>query len=215
MDNVTDVTVSPCSDSAYIKPLRVFYKQNGVSKTWDAVKSHDSVCILLFNKSTESFVFVKQFRPAIYIQKSELQKHEDHWKIDTGKYPGELGITYELCAGIVDKDKNLDVIAQEEILEECGFQVPLEKLQRITSYRSGEGTIGAQLTLYYAEVCEEVRITEGGGNLEEGEMIELIEVLLKDIKHWIMNESISKPATLMFAVMWFLDNKTCDTNSSS
>ncbi|XP_013402710.1 uridine diphosphate glucose pyrophosphatase-like isoform X2 [Lingula anatina] len=214
MDNVTDVTVSPCSDSAYIKPLRVFYKQNGVSKTWDAVKSHDSVCILLFNKSTESFVFVKQFRPAIYIQKSELQKHEDHWKIDTGKYPGELGITYELCAGIVDKDKNLDVIAQEEILEECGFQVPLEKLQRITSYRSGVGTSGALQTIFYAEVTNEMRVTEGGGNHHEGELIDVVEVPVKESRRLILDdENVTKPVGLMFALLWFYENKhgACST----
>ena len=34
--------------------------------------------------------------------------------------PGTLGCTYELCAGIVDKNKTLKQIAQDEIHEETG-----------------------------------------------------------------------------------------------
>ena len=55
--------------------------------------------------------------------------------IDHTKYPGSLGLTYELCAGIVDKKKSVAEIAQEEILEECGYKVQADSLQRITGYR--------------------------------------------------------------------------------
>uniref|UniRef100_A0A8C9QF50 Uncharacterized protein n=1 Tax=Spermophilus dauricus TaxID=99837 RepID=A0A8C9QF50_SPEDA len=37
--------------------------QNGVQKSWDFMKTHDSVTILLFNSSQRSLVLVKQFRP--------------------------------------------------------------------------------------------------------------------------------------------------------
>lgn len=36
--------------------------------------------------------------------------------------PGNLGCTYELCAGIVDKKVTLQQSAKEEILEETGKQ---------------------------------------------------------------------------------------------
>lgn len=36
--------------------------------------------------------------------------------IDFEKYPPNLGITTELCAGIVDKDKSLVEIAREEVI---------------------------------------------------------------------------------------------------
>jgi 8-oxo-dGTP pyrophosphatase MutT (NUDIX family) len=55
-------------------------------------------------------------------------KHEDN--------PGSIGVTYELCAGIVDKDTSLEQIAQAEVLEECGYKVPLDKLERFCSCRS-------------------------------------------------------------------------------
>lgn len=50
--------------------------------------------------------------------------------------PVSAGVTYELCAGIVDKPHlSLEEIACQEVLEECGYEVPVSKLRRITSYR--------------------------------------------------------------------------------
>lgn len=56
----------------------------------------------------------------------------------SGWPPASAGVTYELCAGLVDKpDLSLEEIARQEVLEECGYDVPASKLKRITSYRSG------------------------------------------------------------------------------
>lgn len=60
-------------------------------------------------------------------------KHND--KIDLIKYPAKLGITLELCAGIVDKNLTLNEIAREEVLEECGFNVPVERLEEVLCYK--------------------------------------------------------------------------------
>ena len=49
------------------------------------------------------------------------------------------GYTLELCAGIVDKDKDLNQIAKEEILEEVGFDIDAKDVQMITSYRVHQG----------------------------------------------------------------------------
>lgn len=50
--------------------------------------------------------------------------------------PFSAGVTYELCAGLVDKPGlSLEEIARQEVLEECGYDVPASKLKRITSYR--------------------------------------------------------------------------------
>lgn len=52
------------------------------------------------------------------------------------KYPPTIGVTYEVCAGILDKPTKSPVeVAQEEIIEECGYHVPLEKILPITSCR--------------------------------------------------------------------------------
>lgn len=51
------------------------------------------------------------------------------------KYPISSAITYELCAGICDKSKPLVEIAQEEVLEECGYNVPVERIELVMTYR--------------------------------------------------------------------------------
>lgn len=44
-------------------------------------------------------------------------------------------MTIELCAGIIDKDKPVEEIAREEVLEECGYDVPLANLKKVKVYR--------------------------------------------------------------------------------
>nr|XP_022330792.1 uridine diphosphate glucose pyrophosphatase-like isoform X1 [Crassostrea virginica] len=207
MDNITDVFVEECTKSRYLKPLRLKYKQNGSGKIWDAMKVHDSIAVLLFNKSKESFVFVKQFRPAIYLNNSETEQKKDSVTIDTNKFPGSLGITYELCAGIIDKDISPAETAKMEIHEECGFDVPLESIEHVTSYRAGVGTTGSKQYLFYAEVTEEMRTGQGGGIVEEGEMIDVIEIPRSEVMTFVMDESINKPVGIMFAVLWYFQNK--------
>lgn len=56
-------------------------------------------------------------------------------KILLEKYPVNLAFTNELCAGIVDKSKPLIEIAREEVLEECGYNVPIERIEHVLSYR--------------------------------------------------------------------------------
>lgn len=61
----------------------------------------------------------------------------------------ELGYTFELCAGITDKaGKSLKKIAQEEILEECGYEIPLENIHKITEFYSSVGFAGSKQTLF-------------------------------------------------------------------
>lgn len=94
---------------------------------------HDSVAIIIYNLTRKKLLFVKQFRPGVYYVNipTELRSKP----IDMDKYPACLGITLELCAGIVDKNKPLVDIAQEEVLEECGYDVPIEKFEKLHSYR--------------------------------------------------------------------------------
>ena len=42
------------------------------------------------------------------------------------------GITLELCAGIVDKDKDTAVTAKAEVHEETGYDAPLSAFEKVT-----------------------------------------------------------------------------------
>lgn len=81
--------------------------------------------------------------------------------IDMQKYPAKLGITLELCAGIVDKSKTLVEIAKEEVLEECGYDVPIAYFERLHAYSAAVGISGTVLTMYYCEVSDDMKVSEG------------------------------------------------------
>jgi UDP-sugar diphosphatase len=180
--NIKDVSLAPLEDAKFIQTACVSYTQNEVMKKWEVVKAHDSVAILIYHEEKEAFILVKQFRPAVYLNNNE-------------------GMTIELCAGIVDKDLSLIEIAKEEIEEECGYAVPLENMQKITSFYSAVGFAGSKQVLYYALVNESMKVSEGGGI--DNEEIEVITLPLGDAKSFIYNEEIAKSSGLMFAFLWF------------
>nr|XP_025969904.1 uridine diphosphate glucose pyrophosphatase isoform X3 [Dromaius novaehollandiae] len=142
MEAIEELVIQPCASSLYLRPFRLCYRQNGTKKVWDCMRTHDSVSILIFNTSRQCFVVVKQFRPAVYM--CEVERHCPQVFQNQDKenchledpLPAVVGVTYELCAGIVDKpDLSLEEVAREEILEECGYCVPATDLRKITSYR--------------------------------------------------------------------------------
>ncbi|XP_064781126.1 uridine diphosphate glucose pyrophosphatase NUDT14 [Oncorhynchus masou masou] len=220
MEQINDIQVVPCTSSNYLKPFRVHYSQNGTKKSWDFMRTHDSVSVLIFNTTSHCFVLVKQFRPAVYMCEWERTKpkapdaseqvaeEKEGAAVGGGETPpGSVGMTYELCAGLVDKaDLSLEEIARQEVLEECGYDVPVTKLRRITSYRSGVGVTGAKQTMFYAEVSDENCVGEGGGEPQEGELIEVVKVPLHEAMTFAYDESIPKTMGVIFSFIWFHNN---------
>lgn len=135
MENVSKIWLGPLpQDSPYVKPFRLYYVQNGVEKNWDLLKVHDSVAIILYNTSRQKLVLVRQFRPAVYhgIISSAKGTFDE---VDLKEFPPAIGVTLELCAGIVDKNKSWVEIAREEVVEECGYDVPVERIEEVMVYR--------------------------------------------------------------------------------
>ncbi|XP_063831575.1 uridine diphosphate glucose pyrophosphatase NUDT14-like [Ostrinia nubilalis] len=205
MEDLKQVYLSPLPDSPYVKPFRLNYTQNGKKKTWDLLEVHDSVAIIVFNVTRKVMVFVKQFRPAIYYNCVHPDDRDEDF-IDTKKYPASLGIALEMCAGIIDKEKPINEIAREEVLEECGYNVELKDLQRIISYRAGVGVQGALQTLYYCEVTDEMKTEQGGG--VDDEIIEVVEKTIPEIEEMLSSPGpLASPPSCLFALMWFLHHK--------
>ena len=55
--------------------------------------------------------------------------------VKTDEHDIKKGYSLELCAGIVDKNDNIEKIAKDEVLEECGYDVPESSLRKIFSFR--------------------------------------------------------------------------------
>jgi len=182
MKKIENITLEPCSSSDFVKVERMHYTQEGVQKSWDLAQVHDSVAILIYHKGREAFVLVKQFRPPVYLKNSD-------------------GFTHELCAGIVDKELSLVEIAQEEILEETGYAVKRERIEKITSFYTAVGFAGAKQELYHVVVDDEDKVSEGGGI--DVEAIEVVYLPVHKAEAFIYDENIVKTPGLMFAMTWW------------
>lgn len=185
MSKIKINSIEKLQNPRFIKPMQINYTLNGVEKIWEAVAAHDSVAILLYHTQKDAFVLVKQFRLPVYnSNKSD-------------------GMMYELCAGIVDKDLSLAQIAHEELIEECGYNIPPEQLQVINTFYSNVGISGTHQTMYYAECNESMKVNSGGGLDDED--IEVIYLPLKDAKEFMFNPSYQKTTGLLMAFYWFFD----------
>jgi len=61
---------------------------------------------------------------------------KDGAAIDWSQHPASNGFTLELCAGIMHHASLSPAeIGEQEVLEECGYDVPLANLEFITCYR--------------------------------------------------------------------------------
>jgi UDP-sugar diphosphatase len=184
---IKNFKISELSNTKFIHPVKVTFNQNGKDKTWEAVRSHNSVAILLYHEEKNAFLLVKQFRAPVYLN-------------DNSKM-----YTYELCAGLVDKDKSLLEIAKEEIDEECGYAVDINKIQKVTSFFTNVGISGGCQHLFFAKINESMKIHDGGGINDE--QIELHFLPIEKCDELIFDESKAKTPGLMFSFYWFFKNQ--------
>lgn len=181
IDSITEL-----ENPKFIKPIKLNYTLEGKKKEWEAVLAHDSVAILIWHEEKRSFVLVKQFRaPVLNANKRN-------------------GMMYELCAGLVDKKASNIQIAKEEILEECGYDIPLTNIKEMTTFYTSVGISGTQQTMYYATCNESMKISDGGGLIEED--IEVIYIHIDDAKEFMFDESYQKTSGMLMALYWFFDN---------
>ncbi|KAJ8984030.1 hypothetical protein NQ317_012254 [Molorchus minor] len=204
MEDISDITFTDFIPSFYTAPCTMYYKQNDKQRKWNIFAERNGVVIIVYNKTKDVLVLVKQFRPSVYFQ--QIPDKDRQEKVDTAKHPAKIGITLEWCAGLEDKVIPTDQIAKEEILEECGYEVTLDQLEKIGTIKNLSTTTGARSTFYYCEVTEEMRVNEGGG--EQGENCEVLEMPVEDvIKYASHPEYVSSPINFMYGLYWFMFNK--------
>lgn len=170
----------------FLELQEVFFDYYGKKRSWEVCKSHNSVSILIYDKDLDSLVLVKQFRLPVYMKNSD-------------------GYTLELCAGLCDKDLPNVEIAKEEILEECGYDVDVDDIHKITSTWSNVGSSGSKQDIYYAEVNQKMKVSQGGGI--EDEDIELVYVKQDEVLDMIFDERIALTPGAKFAMHWWLYNR--------
>jgi len=191
---ITNIEISPLKEQKYIQPVTIKYKQNGKDRTWEAVKNLDSVAVLLYHTQKDAFLLVRQFRAPILLNSAKSV---------------EEAYTYELCAGMCDKDKSLEETVAEEIDEECGYRVAPESIEKITAFHTCVGLSGTYQSLFYAEIDEGMRIHDGGG--DHTEEIELVYLPVREAKAFALDLSKPKTPGVGLSFFWWFDAKRATT----
>lgn len=189
--NITNFKITSLKSDKFIKPFSVEFTQNGVNRTWDCIDIHDSVSVLLYHKSKNAFLLVKQFRPPLW-----------HYQMKNGIKSDELGFSYELCSGIMDKGIDAKQTAIEEVEEETGFRV--SNLQHIITTYASFGVSSNKQSLFFAFIDDDMKVSNGGGI--DDESIELVYIEKNKAMSFAYDESKAKATSLIFAFMWFFEN---------
>ncbi len=69
------------------------------------------------------------------------------------------------------------------------------------------GISGELQHMFYVEVTDEMRVDSGGGNKDEDEYIEVVEMSINQVKSLLSQTYVASPAGFLFAVQWFLAKK--------
>lgn len=187
IDDIKIIAKKELKNPKFIKPFCLHFNKSGKERTWECISAMDSVSALLYHKDLDSFVLVKQFRPAVWAAKGALE--------------ASSGYTYELCAGLMDKGLSHKQTIIEEIAEETGYLV--KDIKRITMTRGGFGFSGNAQTMFYACIDESMRFSAGGG--VDDEDIELFYLPRKQALSFAFDEDKTKGFGLIFALFWWRD----------
>ena len=131
--------------------------------------------ILLYNPSRKTVILTRQFRYPAYVNQHD-------------------GYLIETCAGLLDDVSPMEAICRE-VEEETGFQI--SNPQKVFEAFMSPGSVTERLFFFVAEYEEKHRKHAGGGILEEGENIEVIEVKFSDAMTMIANGEIVDGKTIM------------------
>lgn len=177
----------------FLKTQLVEYKREGDKPgTWEMSLFPDTVHILVRNTDMDELLLVQQVRVPARVRGNHVS-------------------TIEACAGIIDKYPELanqpsqraSLIAIEEVREELGYSIDVERLEVLPTYISGTGSSGGTCHPFYCEVTNE---DFKGQQLEESEDIEIVVIPCKDARKFL-TEFTNTDATTRSLVQWFLLNK--------
>lgn len=109
----------------------------------------------------------------------------------------------EACAGIIDPGETPEAAARREAAEEIG--VTVGELRSLGSIVPSAGTLTERIYLFIAEISEADPRGTGGGNVHEGESIEVVEVPLPKLFDMARRGAIEDAKTLVIVQRLMLE----------
>lgn len=128
----------------------------------------NSVAGIVYNTSTSKVILVRQFRYAAL-------KADGGW-------------VTEVVAGMLGDDEDATEAMKREVEEEIGYEVSM--IQHISSFYASPGGSSEKVFLYYIEVNNDTKVSEGGGLAHESEHIKVLEFGIDELKQAIATDAI-------------------------
>jgi nudix-type nucleoside diphosphatase (YffH/AdpP family) len=109
-------------------------------------------------------------------------------------YNGDDGFLIEVCAGLLDADHPEECV-RREAFEELGTRV--SDIRHVCDTYSSPGALSEKLCLFVGTYSEPDRVNAGGGLLEEGEDIEVLEMPIDEAYGMIATGKITDAKTII------------------
>jgi ADP-ribose pyrophosphatase len=161
-----------------------FDSDTSITSTRLALDRGNAIAVLLYEKDTDSFLFIKQFR-------YPSARHGHAW-------------TIELPAGAIDKEETAEQAAIREVKEEIGYHIG--DLEFIVEYFPSPGMLSEQISIFYGEVSSSQKTSKGGGSVSEKEDIQLVKIPRSEIKDKLKNHFFNNSISII-SLQWYLLNK--------
>jgi ADP-ribose pyrophosphatase len=153
--------------------------------SWFLLRRPDAVCAVVYNTEREVMYFVKQFRLGV------IAKGDPAWAV-------------ELAAGVVDPGESRHEAILREVREELGFEVT--QAVEVQMFYPSPAILSERIYLYYVEVSDDLRTSDGGGTTHEHEDLEVIEVPVIELQEFVERNQITDGKTLI-GLAWFMAGK--------
>lgn len=134
--------------------------------------------VLPYDTQRGTVLLVRQFRLPAYLHDGD-------------------GFIIETCAGLLDGDDPAQC-AKREAEEELGFR--LANLRFMTTVYATPGAVTERLSLFIADYDHQARIGAGGGEANEGEDIEVMEMPFDEMRRMVQDGRIVDAKTVLLSL---------------
>lgn len=178
-DKVKVVGEQVLSDEYY--PLKnVTYEQRRRDGSWqrqtrEVYAAASGAAVLLYNLERRTVLLTRQFRIGAHLA-------------------GHDGYLLEVPAGVLDGAAPEDCI-RKEIREETGYQV--DQVVKVCELFASPGSLTERVHYFVAEYSPAMRAGPGGGNRDEGEDIEVLELGFEDVLARVASGEIADAKTVV------------------
>lgn len=154
-----------------------YRRRNGQWQTLvrEAYDRGNGAAILLYNRTRKTVILTRQFRLPAFAN-------------------GHDGMLVEVCAGLLDKD-DPETCIRKETEEETGYRIA--NVRKVFEAFMSPGSVMERLYFFVGEYEAKDKISDGGGLVDDGEEIEVLEMTLDDAMAKVAHGEIMDGKTIM------------------